>query len=397
MLGLGVGEWVRCHCNSRNSKHGWRRFRCAIAAAFALVANASVSRSDSAQCQHPNLFAPALASPQNRVGEYEIPLLPPDYSDPKSVQEHLSYSLVWRGLLIQALGTQTAGRCSTVISTSLFPNLRVLLIDNARVQGQEEAARPHCLGSLHNILKNWRPSEAAIADASASEAYSRSNSITGPLNAAMEANNILRSALGHIYARDSAMHALVSIEPALFQSLVPSKFLTWLMRQQSNSEIGLTPLEFCRGGEGHYLPGEEPKARFPYSSTIPPSAVLRIESVPHQRRGVGHVVIVGEGTAINFSLSNPPAIAKYCNREHAFSDGSNSALDSHRATIRCVRTLHYDAAWTVFFCDPADCRTQQLAESVTTKIANDPDVIALGRGTVPHERNQGPYLVIVAP
>lgn len=349
---------------------------------LSLVAGSTLSQAAPAQCQYPNFLAP----PENRVGEFEVSLVPPDYSDANSVQRHLAYSLIWRRLLVPALGTRSNGRCSAIISTSLYPNLRVFLFDIARIEGQQEAAPNSCLRLLENLLTSWQPAKADIAAASSSEARELSSRISRPLAAATEASNILRSALRHIYVPGSVMHALVSIEPELFRSLDSSEFLNWLGAQQSSSQIRLGPLVYCPIGEDSHLSAEAPPdPRLPPSGTIPRSVIhIELASVTdNAQRNVRYAVIVGQGTARGFSRSYPPAIAKYCNREHEFSDNPGS----HRVMIRCLRTLQYDDSWIVFFCDPATCTSPHLAQSVMTAIADDPLVIELSK--------QGPYPVEV--
>lgn len=356
---------------------------------LSLVIGSTLSQAAPVQCQYPNIFAP----PENRVGEFEVPLVTPDYSDANSVQRQLAYSLIWSRLLIQAIGTRSNGRCSAIVSASLFPNLRVLLIDNVRIEGQQEAAPNSCLRSLENILIGWQPSKADIAEVSLSEAHALSERMSRPLTAATEASNILRSALEHIYVQGSVMQALVSVEPKLFRSLDSSEFLNWLATQRSSSQIKLKPLVYCPVAEDSHLSIDEPEPRLPHSGTIPRS-VIHIELGPaadNAQRNVRYVVIVGEGTARGFSKSNPPAIAKYCNREHEFSDNSGS----HRVTIRCLRTVQYDDGWTVFFCDPANCKSSHLAQSVMTAIASDPVVIELSKRGSPNGEGQGPYAVEV--
>jgi hypothetical protein len=67
-------------------------------------------------CQYPSTFGAMVVAPQNRLGEFSIPLQNPDYREPRSVQQHLVFATVWARFLRSELRRQTENRCSAVIT-----------------------------------------------------------------------------------------------------------------------------------------------------------------------------------------------------------------------------------------------------------------------------------------
>jgi hypothetical protein len=363
---------------------------------FTLFASAGHSFPDE-QCQYPNVFGPTLAPPANQVGEFRITLTPPDYHSASSVQHHFAFSTVWARLLRSALPAQTSDRCRAFLSLSLFPDIRVFLSEDRSLANSRTEPSP-CIRALQDMLLTFQPEKDEINGASSVEAGNSLRRLSSPAGETTEAGNILTSALTEIFEPGTVMHSLASIEPGMFRSLNATALLVWLQRQQSGSSIGLRPLRFCGPEMNPDSRAESGDERRPHSRTIPPGTLtLLIRSGgPVWTSRLRHVVIVGEGPAVAYSRSNPPAVDRYCNREHAFAaDRESVPRSTTTVRIRCLRSVRYDTAWTVFYCDPADCTSRRLAEAAMAEIAVDPDVIALGKDATTRRQDRGPYLVKV--
>jgi len=348
-------------------------------------------------CEYPNVFSPTFTPPKNRIGEFRISLEPPDYQNAKSVQDHLAFSTTWAELLISRLANQTNGRCSANISVSLFPDLRVVLSETPSPSTLGNAPS-HCIEALTEILRNATPDNNSIKQAALLEARGLMRRISNPASDLMSASNILTAALNRIYDAGTVMHALVSIEPGTFQSFDVISFITWLKRQRLARRLELDPLRFCGRDVDPGSPIETGAQRLPYSSTIASSPLvlpIRIGG-PLFSGQLRYAVIVGEGAAVNFSRATAPAIEKYCDQERTIAWDMDSVPHAIKAVrIRCLRSVRFNDAWTVFYCDPKDCTSEQQAEVAMREIENDSDVILLAKGGGTNMVARGPYVIAI--
>jgi hypothetical protein len=348
------------------------------------------------QCEFPNVLTPALVGHRTLVGEFRVALTPPDYASATEVQQHLAFSTVWARLLESESWPQTNGRCRAMTWTSFYPDLRVLLAETRR-RGDTLTAPFDCVSALRRMLLQWRPSKDEIDAAAAWEARDSFWRFADPGSDSGDAADILRRALAQIYRTDTVMHALVSVGPDTFGSLDAGAFRTWLHRQQSDG-VAVRALRFCPPQAGPPFVASPAAERFPFSGTIAPGTIrLSIARVPQtSARLLRHLVVVGEGPAIDFSLSSKPALEKYCDRQHPSTTGPGSASPiTASVRIGCARTLRYGERWSVLYCDPADCMLAGLAERAMAEIAADPDIVALATDAAPGSSARGPYVVSV--
>ena len=370
-----------------------RRALCAAVVSFAF-AGAEHSIADE-QCQYPSTFGTMLVAPESRLGEFSIALDQPDYRSVESVQQHLTFSIAWARLLELELRGRTSNRCSTVITTELFPDLRAFLI-GSRAAGNMRNDLPDCERVLRNIVLKSSPEEKSIIAVSAAEASSRLTRIVNSPGEAMDADNLLNRALIHIYKFNTAMHALVSVDAATFTSLHVGAFRAWLESQQSSGRMSLRPLSMCGPEVNRTSPEVAGAEMLPDSDVAPPGAVTLTISKgePALTRSLRHVVIVGHGYAVANTPLKTGATDKYCNRERAYAtDGSSASGSSVTATTRCLRVVIYHQSWTVFYCDPKDCTSEATEKTVATAIAVDSDVAAhAAHGSEPSQP-RGPYVV----
>jgi hypothetical protein len=345
------------------------------------------------QCAHPDIFGSAFVPPKNRLGEFRLVLKPPDYGNTVSVQHHLAYSMIWARIISGELAARTRGFCEAVITPPLFPDLRVYLIMN-RSPGDMETERSVCTSPLDDIIQTSQPTDQAILKSASVEAERILQRIRRPGNDIMLAYNILVTALTRIYRGDTVMYALVSVNAATYQSLDLSTFREWLQRQRSGERIELTSLPMCSskddqaGSVVEIAPGKPPP-----SGTIPGGSV-KVSATgavsPSMPQSFRHVVIVGDGGTL-YAPFPTPATIKYCDRDHLFEIDPAS---KHAATVRvrCFRAGLYSEPWVLFFCDPKDCPSDNIAKGVASAIAKDADVIALARERSGAGQLRGPYL-----
>jgi hypothetical protein len=373
-----------------------RHALCAAVVLLALVGAADHSIADE-QCQYPGTFGTMLVAPKNRLGEFRIPLDPPDYRSAESVRQHLTFSIVWARLLQLEVRGGTSNRCSTVITTELFPDLRAFLI-GSRAAGNTINDLPDCERMLKNLILKLSPEEKSITAVSAAEARSRLTRIIRSPGAAMDADNLLNRALIHIYKFNTVMHALVSVDAETFTSLDVGAFRAWLESQRSSGHMSLRPLSMC-GPEVNRTSPEVAGAEMPPDSDVTPPGVVTLtisKGEPALTRSLRHVVIVGHGHAVANTPLKTPATDKYCNRERTYAADGGAASGSPAAvTTRCLRAVIYQQSWTVFYCDPKDCASEATEKTVATSIAADSDVAGHGAHGGDASQPWGPYVVNV--
>ena len=349
-------------------------------------------------CEYPDHFGTMLVSPEQRVGEFRITLALPDFRDKVSVQRHLVFSETLARLLGLGLKDQTKGLCSSVITTSPFPDLRAFLFlnDNPR-DGDQKVT---CVNALKKFAAEFQPTRHSIDTAIAAVKSVQTNrSVPGTGNVATAAAlYIFRIALSEIYDADTVMHALLSVDVELFRAIYAYDFLQWLHRQRSGGTDNMVLLRTdCASQMGRDV--SDSQTRYP-SSSIVPAGVLEV-SMPHAWAGNGDIpsraVIVGRPDGRPNRPIITPATDRFCNRRHDFDVNENSGpIRLTGVLISCLSLNFYGIdSWTLFFCEPDGRISKTAEEQIMTMIARDPDVLALSRASERTKQTGGPYLVHV--
>jgi hypothetical protein len=207
-----------------------------------------------------------------------------------------------------------------------------------------------------------------------------------------EAETIQNESLKHIYVEDSAMHALVSVGAKDFETISAAEFIEWLQSQRSAGGMRLTPLVMCKSDD------DVSKARpsnggMPYSNTIPPQVIsLAIPKPQSAPRKIFHAVMVGVAYRPEYAPQESAVERKYCSRENTFSSGATG--NSFTAWTRClVQNVHNTDTWVTIFCIAESCPSAELAENVAVAIANDSELVTLGKDSAQNNQPRGPYLI----
>lgn len=358
------------------------RFGLALAA---LLMSCTHSFSE-AGCEYPNLFGPSFAPEANHAGEFHVVLQPPDYQNSVLVQKHFVFSSVWGGAIRASLIKQTNSRCDAIFAKESFPNLRAFLIDRHPETGSRKAGVLPCEDALRNVL-NVSPDKDEIIRSSSMEEETRK--LLQPRAGRINISDLVNDALREIYYPGTFMRALLSVEPSLFGSMKIDEFFAWLKQQQAGHAVELRRLQFCEPG---YEFGADTArvASLPSSSVMPAGTLAlplrsEIPLAPSLRR----FVIVGAGRVLAYGPSRPKALEKYCDQVIALnSKGNREGVSSAR--VKCWRNMFFSESWTVFYCDPADCTSEEITEIVTSQIANDNSLLLIGG-----QKTRGPYVVAV--
>jgi hypothetical protein len=210
------------------------------------------------------------------------------------------------------------------------------------------------------------------------------------MNDVIDASAILSAALSEIYEPDTIMHAAVSVESGAFRLLDSARFFDWLIGQREAGAFDLVPLKYCE--QKTELPPVGLPENEKLRSEVRGAGPIKLSINPSgqaPRRRLAYAVIVGEGLAANFSYSIQLAVDKYCNMWHAAHEGSLVLGTAVR--IRCLRSVRFNEAWTVFYCEPADCVSSDQEKVAMNMIYTDPVVSFLARGADGVVR--GPYIV----
>lgn len=337
-------------------------------------------------CELPGRIISSTIDPNKRMHEFRVPLKSPDFTNVSVLKQHLTSATILTRILIAEVSSRSRSKCSIIASTSLFPDLRV----SVHYSSLDESDK--CSGLVKDILADFIPSQESVEKIVSSIASAKKFSATHTAGYMMEANNVLNDVLSYIYEKDSAMHALVSVGPADFESTSPSSFLAWLEIQRSSNRMVLIPLVMCRSDD-EILNGGPSNGNMPYSNIIAPQALsLALPKNQSPPPRLHYVVVVGGDFQPEYAVLKSVATEKYCRHENAYSLGM--ANSSFVAQTRCLtEVFHNTDTWVALFCDPKDCSSAELAEKVATTIANDPDVVALGRAFAKNSQARGPYLV----
>jgi hypothetical protein len=316
--------------------------------------------------------------------EYKILLRPPNYENLSATQEHLVFATLLTRMLFDEAASRSHRRCNIIASTSLFPNIRVV------IHGSLE---PQCSETVRDILSSFTPSVELIDKIALSLAGEKKADAINSAGYMAEAENILNEALKHIYEEGSVMHALVSVRAGNFESISASSFVQWLQNQRSDGNMVLAPLDICKSDE-EISKAHPSNGDMPYSNIIPPQALALTVPQPTQPRRLSHVVILGgKPRPVNTPLRSA-ATRKYCNRENTFL----SAIENHSfvARTRClVEVIRNTDTWVTLFCDPRDCPSEDMAEKVAATIANDAELVEFGKASAVNYQVRGPYIIKV--
>lgn len=330
--------------------------------------------SSASGCEFPSGFLRSTA-----VQEFRVPLGPPDYRDASATKRHLIFATVLARLFTAEVARQSRGRCAIIVSTSLFPDLRV-------TPANDETSASVCANTLR---LNFQPKEEAVSKIASSVASVRRASPAGYMT---EAGNILRETLRHVYDAASPMHALVSEMPSDLESMSAASFVEWFEGERANERTVLTPITYCESNE-EKLNARPSNGGMPYSDIIQPQTVS--VEMPNDRLlksgGLSYAVLVGADSRPQNSPLRSAATEKYCGRENSFSTGP---ADQFVARTKClVEIVHNTDTWALIFCDPQACLTEDQAKTIALAIRDDPEVVSLGKASAVNDQSRGPYLV----
>jgi hypothetical protein len=338
-------------------------------------------------CELPGRIVSSTLDANRKINEFRVVLQSPDLTNIAAVKQHLTSATILTRILIAEVASRSRGQCNIIASTSLFPDLRVGVQYNSSTENSDR-----CLGLVTDVLAGFTPSQESVEKIASSIAGAQRFSANHPGGYMTEANNALSAALKYIYEKDSVMHALVSVDSSEFESTSSSSFITWLRTQRSSDGIGLTPLVMCKSDE-EISNADRVNGNMPYSDIIAPQAIslpFREDEASPSR--LHYVVLVGGDFQPENAVLRSAATKKYCRQKNTYSSGPVDS--SFVAQTRCLNEIIHNAdTWVALFCDPKDCSSAELAKSVATTIANDPDVVALGRAFAKHAQPRGPYLV----
>jgi hypothetical protein len=362
-----------------------------------LISVASAKYATSTEsCFYPNVGT-IFSSPGSRLGEFHLALDPPDYTDPQSAQNHLSYSAILSRLLEQALPEQTDKFCHAGLNENYYPDLYVFLT-RAKAGGNVEDDRGRCSRALLDVLAQLQPDEKAVATAAAQEADRRVRAWSDPTDPL----SVLLRALSRVYVRDSFFRALLESDPARLRSVSSTAFLSWLDRQRAIKRDKLTPIRQCGPEPGRDIAGGDADAmRLPRSNVVPPGTfdVSIVPSSTVTTRALRHLVIVGSNQPLPLAPLSAPATDKFCNRDVVIPpNGEPATARGSAVTIKCLQLrVDYTDFWIAFYCSPEDGHSDADEKVALTAVATDPAVAALGHDDPGDSAfgPRGPYFVNV--
>jgi hypothetical protein len=317
------------------------------------------------------------------MNSYQALLVPPDYKNLPALQQHAIFTEVFREMS-SLTGFRARGRCS-IVASALFPNMRIFM-------GSDGASEPQCADIARDFLSDFTPSVEEVSRFASFIAEDQRTAAARPPWDMTEAETIQNESLKHIYAENSAMHALVSVGAKDFETISAAEFIEWLQNQRLSGGMRLTPLVMCKS-DGEVSSARPSNGGMPYSNIIPPQvislAIPRPQSAP---RKIYHAVMIGVAYRPRFAPQESAVERKYCGRENTFSSGA--AGNSFTAWTRCLaQNVHNTDTWVTIFCIAESCPSAELAEKVAVAIANDSELVALGKDSAQHDQPRGPYLI----
>jgi hypothetical protein len=331
-------------------------------------------------------YAPGILNQDANSQEYAVLLVPPDQNDLAALRQHVAFTKIFSELST-IRGFHSRGRCSFFASDNFFPNIRI----TAR---SYDASGSQCADIARDFLSGFTPDVKEVNYFASSIAEDKRRAIARPAGAVIEAETIQNEALKHIYAENSVMHALVSVGAGDFDAISASEFIAWLRNQRLAGGFRLTPLVMCKSDD------DISKARpsnggMPYSNIIPPQsispAIPKPQSAP---RKLSHAVMISVAFRPKYAPQQSAVERKYCYRENTFSSGL--AGEPFAAWTQCLsHNVHNTDTWVTIFCNPKSCASAELAEKVAVAIANDSELVALGKVSALNGQARGPYLIRV--
>jgi hypothetical protein len=388
-----------------------RRFRAAARAWFVLIVAWASALSSSAadECELPDWLSSGIRA-TSQFEDFRITLDPPDYGNADAVRQHFTFSSAWGSMLRSEYAARSQGDCDLRIASNIFPDLRAFLVGYRSAKGRDDFFEAVCVSLLREIVHNWTPDEAAVANAvvdlTKSGKWAKGLALSASNNSFDFTENVLRSALARIYDEKSVMHALVSVDTASYRPLAAGSFIAWIGKQR-RGRLGIVRLSICpialpRAAWGPMPLYKKRVPLFPPSTTAPAGVI----TIPHGEAGTvlpaafHHVVVIGDdppaaASPAFFYAFSPyvrAAELKYCGKRIALDPGDNAIRSTPMsASIKCqfATILKYDY-WMMLFCQ--DCGSAGAAEAVAKLVIDDPDLRAI-KSSETDMKSKGPYLV----
>ena len=244
----------------------------------------------------------ALTSIENSQ-QYAALLVPPDHKDLPALRQHVIFTQLFREMS-SIRGFRTGGRCTIIASDDLFPNMRIFVRSNGNSGLQ-------CADIARDFLSGFTPSVEEVDRFASFIAEDKRRAVARPAGDVIEAETIQNESLKHIYAENSAMHALVSVGAADFESISAAEFIEWLQNQRLAGGLRLAPLVMCKSDD------DVSKARpsnggMPYSNIIPPQEIsLTIPKPQSAPRKLFHAVMIGLAYRPEYAPQESVAERKY--------------------------------------------------------------------------------------
>jgi hypothetical protein len=333
---------------------------------------------------------------QHFAGMFRLPLNSPDFYDSVALQRHLAFSTIWADVLMRELPTKAGGLCGAFVTAYGFPDLRVFLFVN-RTGSQIDREKAVCTRALEDILQGSQPSDDLIRRAAARTALFRQPA-QPPLEGILDSSNILGVALPLIYAKNSPLHALASVDWNAYRTIDATDFRTWLQSQSSREHPPFEPISHC------LPPSQDPGSASGVPEPRRNSDILSPGEINLSRSTSGippgplrYAVVIGTAAGPTSPMAVTEISAKYCNREHSFLIGDEASPHATATVrLRCLDTTVNDLdSWGLIYCDPADCTSARTDRIVMEAIVSDPDVLSYVRKISGAGSPRGPYLVTV--
>jgi hypothetical protein len=333
------------------------------------------------------------------AGLFRVPLHPPDSTHHEALQRHLIFLKIWEGIILREMPGKAGGLCGAIATSYRFPDMRIFLTVN-RTASQIDREKAYCRYLLEDFLQNSEPSNELIRSAAELNAFlERPSPVSGDRPEIGDAVRILSAALPLIYEKGSLFHTLTSVEWVSFAAVDGADFRAWIQSQRSPERPLLESIPRCLPPRDE-LDGFSIAPRERSESGILPAGQINLSrglDGPILAGPLRYAVIVGNPGDPPGALVASEVKAKYCNREHTFSIGDDSSQHSTvTAQPRCLPTSVYDLdSWSIIYCDPADCTSEQVEKGVMSAIASDPEILDFARRSAATAVPRGPYLVTI--
>ena len=328
---------------------------------------------------------------QDFVGMFEIKLRLPDFGDLIASQRHAGYVMIWGHALADDLNRTTGGRCTAFFTPYPFPNLRTFLMGDKNYKDAKSA----CQRALDSILQNRQAddikTQRAISMMLLGTEPARPSDKTIS-SAILDATNILNATLKQIYAPNSILHALVSIPWRELRSITPAKHQNWVQDQVAGQRLHSDLIPPCLPSpqQRGWVPDPAAISLAELSEVLPRGEIkLRREDGPIPAGPLRYAIIVSDLSRLEITGG---AFDLRCDQNNSFSFADSSGA-RQTVRLRCISTTVFDLdSWTIVFCDPDDCASQQKENATITAFANELGVSKALSGSL---RARGPYMVTI--